>query len=272
LGAASAALVLTGGGMDDIFKTRPKSVAIIALGPSARDFVAQMCSKKGFLGIDEVWGVNTANRVYKLDKCFIMDDLRVLEKRYPDWANELRNEKTPIVTCKAYDDYPTSVAYPLKAVIDACEDDYFSTSVAYQIGLAIMMGVRELYVYGADYYYPNAIAVESGLGCVGYLLGLAKGKGVEFKVPNSSTLLDAHLAYQDENGDVRRKLYGYDYNPGDAFTKVQAGSQDQWQHKFAQKAYMENMKLQIDKAQKEKKEQKKAEKQDQGSQLKVVEQ
>jgi hypothetical protein len=231
--------------MHDAFKTGAKSVAIVALGPSSRDFVAQMCSKKGFLGVDEVWGVNTANRCYNLDKVFIMDDLKVVERRYPDWSAELKREKIPIITCKQYDDYPSSVAYPLQQVIDLVEDDYFSTTVAYQIGLAILMGIKDLYIYGADYYYPNAIAVESGLGCVGYLLGIAKGKGVNFKVPNSSTLMDAHLAYQTEDGGVKRKLYGYDYNPGDAFARVAAGEGDEWDHKFAQKDYLGKLKQQM---------------------------
>lgn len=241
--------------MHEAFKTGAKSVAIIALGPSSRDFVSQMCSKKGFLGVDEIWGVNTANRCYRLDKVFIMDDLKVVERRYPDWSTELKREKIPIITCKQYDDYPTSVAYPLKQVIDAVEDDFFSTTVAYQIGLAILMKVKELYIYGADYYYPNAIAVESGLGCVGYLLGIAKGKGINFKVPNSSTLMDAHLAYQDTvDGEqvVRRKLYGYDYNPGDSFAKVQAGEGDEWDHKIAQKDYLGKIKMQVQEAKKAK--------------------
>ncbi len=236
--------------MHEAFKTGAKSVAIIALGPSSRDYVAQMCSKKGFLGVDEVWGVNTANRCYRLDKVFIMDDLKVVERRYPDWGSELRREKIPIITCKEYEDYPSAVAYPLKEVIDIVEDDYFSTTVAYQIGLAILMGVKDLYIYGADYYYPNAIAVESGLGCVGYLLGIAKGKGVNFKVPNTSTLMDAHLAYQDENGSVRRKLYGYDYNPGDSFAKVQAGQGDEWDQKISQKDYLGKIKMQVAEAKK----------------------
>lgn len=234
--------------MHEAFKTGAKSVAIIALGPSSRDYVSQMCSKKGFLGVDEVWGVNTANRCYRLDKVFIMDDLKVVERRYPDWSSELKREKVPIITCKQYDDYPSSVEYPLRPVIDAVEDDYFSTTVAYQIGLAILMKVKELYIYGADYYYPNAIAVESGLGCVGYLLGIAKGKGINFKVPNSSTLMDAHLAYQTATGGVRRKLYGYDYNPGDSYAKVQAGEGDEWDNKFAQKDYLGKLKMEIGKA------------------------
>lgn len=239
--------------MHEVFNTGAKSVAIIALGPSSRDYVSQMCSKKGFLGVDEVWGVNTAQRCYRLDKVFIMDDLKVVERRYPEWGAELKREKVPIITCKAYEDYPASVAFPLQEVIDSVEDDYFSTSVAYQIGLAIMMGVKDLYIYGADYYYPNAIAVESGLGCVGYLLGIAKGKGINFKVPNSSTLMDAHLAYQtEEDGKtvVKRKLYGYDYNPGDSFQKIQEGRGDEWDQKFSQKDYLGKLKMQVAEAKK----------------------
>ena len=221
--------------------TRPRSVALIGLGPSLREYLHDSFRKKNVFHVDEVWGINTAHRPLKVDKIWTMDDLHgTLSHNYSDWANELRLETKPIITCKQYDDFPTSVAYPIDAVQDYYKSDFFNTTIAYALAYAGFIGVETLYIYGIDFYYPNAQMVESGLGGASYWLGRIEEKGVRYKIPASSTLLDAHMTQFDEKDGrhvARRMRYGYDYNPQDAKRKVQMGSEDPALIAAAGKAY-----------------------------------
>ena len=57
-------------------ETRPKSVALVALGPSYRDFVNARIAKKNSQRFDEIWVVNSGLEVFKADKIFTIEALR----------------------------------------------------------------------------------------------------------------------------------------------------------------------------------------------------
>jgi hypothetical protein len=218
--------------------TRPKTVAIVGLGPSVRDYMAERFRKKHLNHVDEVWMINTGYRAFNADKIFIMDDLRNgIAHNYPDWSNELKTVTTPIITCRQYDEYPSSVAYPLEAVVKSFNSDYFSVTPAYMVALAMLMKVETVYLYGIDFHYPNAVIVERGAGCVSYWLGRAEEHGVRYKIPAASTLLDANIIEENTEGGAKRLLYGYDYNPQDAKRRVENGDQDPSTVAIAQNSY-----------------------------------
>lgn len=222
-------------------ETRPKSVAVIGLGPSHSEYFNARCSKKDYLSVDEVWTINSAINALKADKAFCMDDLRHIERIYPAWSTILRRSTTPIITCYAYDDWPNAYAYPIEEVCDNLKDDLFTNTVAYIIGYAIYIKVKELYMFGCDFMYPDMKSVESGLQSVGYMLGIARERGVHYYIPNTSTLLDAHLVNEQtgikdkESGKLRRPLYGYHYNPGEAARAAMRGNADILEKKIVAK-------------------------------------
>jgi len=156
--------------------------------------------------------------------------------RYPAWAERMKSETTPIITCRAYPEYPSAVAYPLDDVMNCVMDDWFTNTVAYAIGYAILTQVEEIYLFGCDFMYPGSHVVEPGADCCSYLLGLATGRGVKWKLPMTSTLMDSHLCQQDKEGKLARPLYGYDYNPGDCRSKVEAGTASELEKLLARKA------------------------------------
>lgn len=212
--------------------TRPKTVAMVGLGPSLREYTAESFGKKNLTHFDEVWGINTAYRSLKCDKIWLMDDLKNgIAHNYPDWANELKLEKTPIITSRQYDEFPSSVPYPLDDIVEHFHSDYFDVTPAYMIAYAAYIKVETLFCFGIDFHYPNAQVVETGLGCTSYWLGRAEEHGVHYKVPNTSTLMSANLVMEEKDeqtGKVRarRMLYGYDYNPQDAKRQVERGNTD----------------------------------------------
>ena len=217
--------------------SRPKTVCLLGLGPSSKEWMSEMARKKNLTHVDEVWGINTAHRAWSVDRIWMMDDLRRICERYPDWANELKLLKTPIFTCRQYPDFPSSVAIPIDDMCKKIGDNYMNTTVAYAIAYAIYLEVETMYIYGCDFWYPNAAITESGLGGAAYMLGIAKERGVKFKIPNTSTLLDSHLVRMDKNGRPFRPMYGYDYNPQDEKRKVEAGRGDEHTRALADTAY-----------------------------------
>lgn len=211
-------------------ETRPESVIILALGPSNVSYVIEKSKKKNIFRSDEVWVCNTAINAFLADKAFIMDDLKRLERRFPEWSAYLKTSKVPIITSKAYEDYPSSIALPIEAMVKDLGDDFFSTSVAYMVAYAAYIRVRFLYLFGCDFYYPNSGAYESGSSCVAYWLGVARERGVRFKIPHNSSFLDANLSKIEEGKAGRRYMYGYDYNPQESKDRIDYGQATQMDH------------------------------------------
>ena len=89
-------------------------------------------------------------------------------------------------------------------------DDVFNqNTVAYMVAFAMLIEVKEVSIFGADFVYPNGNFAEAGGQAVAFLLGLAKFFGMQFKIPQSSTLLYCHNVKNMGNGVIGRPPYGY---------------------------------------------------------------
>lgn len=190
----------------------PEHVVIVGLGPSAEQYV-DLTKRLGgrHKYCDEVWVINALGNVLQADRVFHMDDVRIQEiraKAEPDsniaamlpW---LKSHPGPVYTSRPHPDYPGLVAFPLEDVLNDLGYDYFNSTAAYAVALAIHIGVKKISIYGCDYTYPNAHDAEKGRGCVEYWLGYAAKCGIKISLPTKTTLLDAIHARQD-------RLYGYD--------------------------------------------------------------
>jgi len=197
-------------------------------------YLAARGKKKDFLAVDEVWVINSLIGTLEADKAFIMDDLRDIESRYPAWANTLKLTDVPIITCREYPEYPTAEAYPIQEVQAFLNDDWFTNTVAYAVGYAALIGVQDFYMFGCDFKYPGSSAVEAGHDNVCYLLGLARSKGLRYRIPQQSTLMDTNLA-QLQDGQLKRPLYGYDFNPGDCANRVAVGRATEMDKQLAER-------------------------------------
>lgn len=197
----------------------PEVVALIAMGTSRMNYIAQAMKAGGPLGIaDETWVVNKLGSVYQHDLVFRMDDLRKPRKcnlqkgtnkengrfindTQEDW---MKIHDKPIITSTAYPEYPTSVSYPLEGVINTIGYSYFITTPAYAAAFAIHIGVKHLKIYGCDYTYNHSQAVaEAGRGNLEFILGIGITKGMKVEVASSSTLLGTNLG-------INEQLYGYE--------------------------------------------------------------
>lgn len=185
---------------------------MVGLGPSANAFWLENAQFNTPRPYDEVWVVNRAALAFRHDVAFDMHDLRQLVKQYPqEWPRFAQAEK-PIVTLSHYPEFPTTIPYPIREVLEFCEHDVLNSTPAYMVMYAAMIGVKEIQLYGMDFHYQDLDRAEAGGQGMAYALGLCQGKGIQYRIPSSSSLLDAckvHLIEADGKQFAVRPLYGY---------------------------------------------------------------
>ena len=214
----------------------PKSVAIVAMGDSAGDYLrAAATVGDRRLVADETWCVNSMGSAIQHDLLFHMDDLKVQETK-TDWSPYVKGTLAYLkthpffLTSKAYDDYPGSHPYPLDKVLKAFGVPYLNTTAAYAIAYALLIGVEKLLIFGFDFTYPNLHQGEQGRGCVEYWLGVATARGVQVVTGPNTTLLDAAEPWS-------KKIYGYGgYNvsneQGEIVLRPKESSEQELRYKF----------------------------------------
>ena len=196
-----------------ILDPMPRKVCIVALGASALEYMQSMVGQELQAEFDQVWTLNMGLRIFRHDVLWVMDDLRLQAKNYPAYGRLLAQHDRPIITSTSYPEFPMSVRFPIEQVTEALGDDYFTNTVCYAVALAMVGGVKELTLYGADFWYPKSDArEEGGMNCA-YFLGLARHFGMTFHIPQASTLLSSYLARQGKDGNLHRMLYGYAKQP-----------------------------------------------------------
>lgn len=153
-------------------------VAIVGLSPASHDLTP-------YDGSCEVWGLPWDDYWPRFDRHFEMHDLRLLQsahsRRKEGYFDRLRD-------CpKLYmqQGWEHAQAFP-KDEVATTTGDYFNSSIAYMMALAIHEGAEWIGLYGVDmkdgeeygYQKPN----------LEYLIGLARGKGIEVFIPEVSPL------------------------------------------------------------------------------------
>jgi hypothetical protein len=191
---------------------KPYCVAIVAMGPSHAEYVSECLNKSSRWAVaDETWAINAMGGVIGHDRLICMDALPYFAKAardknpalagYKDW---LHLHPGPIYTQQVYDGFPGSVEYPLDDVVKACGFPYFNNTVAYAIGLAILMKVEHIKLYGCDFTAGQHADGQTGRACVEYWISYAITKKIKVTIAATSTLCD------QKSG---RKLYGYSSPP-----------------------------------------------------------
>jgi|GEM_PF-482884 len=190
----------------------PEHVAIVGLGPSAREYFDTVIRIGGRSALcDEVWGINALGDVLDCDRIFHMDDVRIQEIRAAERPNGnianmlkwMRTHPGPIYTSRPHPDYPGLVEFPLQDVLNDFGYEYFNSTAAYAIVYAMHIGVKKITFWGFDFTYPNAHHAEKGRACCEYWIGYGRARGLQVAVTTKSTLLDACEP-------AGKRLYGYD--------------------------------------------------------------
>lgn len=191
-------------------------ISIIGLSPSTRHLVPD----------SEIWALPW-DREYapRASRLFEMHDRGLLEQpeslRPLSYFKDLAEMPQPIYMQRHWEDIPTSVPFPLDEVERSVfsgfprarwssQKDWYNSSPAYMIALAIHEGVESIGLYGIDVLDDSEYAYETP--CLEYLIGLAIGRGIEVVIPEGPTALGKFRGSGIKLGTmepVYKDRYGY---------------------------------------------------------------
>ncbi len=198
--------------LQEMCETKPKSVTLLGLGISRMAWGDSLVQSALADRRDEVWVVNYGMAIFRHDKVFLMDDMRYQAERLPAYGKVMREHDRPIITSTPYPEFPMSVRYPIEEIVKQIGDDLLNNTVPYAIAYAMCSGVKDIWLYGCDYHYPNSTQREEGGQAAAYLLGMGRHFGMTFHLPEQTTFMGAYTA-KNVDGQARRPLYGYIKQP-----------------------------------------------------------
>jgi hypothetical protein len=137
--------------------------------------------------------------------------------RKPDYVETL-GQYHLVYMQQHWHDIPGSVPYPLDAVRETVfkdfprwdQDDWYNSSPAYMIALAVHMGAEEIGLWGVDVLDESEYQYERP--CLEFLIGLAVGRGIKVTLPEGPTALGKFRGKGIKFGTmnpVYNKRYGY---------------------------------------------------------------
>lgn len=193
----------------------PNHIAIVAFGPTSAfylDAAKKEGNRKRFA--DFVISINAMGSVIQSDLVFHMDDVRIQQIRAdadPDghvaglleWVKEYRGR---VMTSRGHPDYPHLEELPLEDMLNEFQGGYINNTAAAALAYAIYLKPKEISLWGMDYTFPNSHKNERGRACVEYWMGRAQERGILFRLPPKTSLMDS---FEDSASDEAR-FYGYD--------------------------------------------------------------
>jgi hypothetical protein len=170
----------------------------------------------------EIWTLNEAYKLLdpagiprtRINRWFEIHNRNSPSKATPEHINFLQTCNIPVYMQEHYDDIPSSVPFPFKETVTWLKDKghigyrYFTNSISWMIGLAIMEGFQEIWVVGVDMAQDEATNGTSEYAyqkpSCEYMLGVAE-KYAKVWVPDDCDLLYCENLYgleSDNNNNV----------------------------------------------------------------------
>lgn len=139
----------------------------------------------------QVWALPWRNRTPGIARFFEMHD----RARWPTgdhgerYLARLRALTVPVAMIRQHPDIPTSEPYPLAMVADCIGRDYFASSIAYMVALAVTERADEIGLWGVDMDAEDEYRQQRPN--LEWLLGLAEGRGIRVTLPEGCPLLSS---------------------------------------------------------------------------------
>lgn len=165
-----------------------------------------------------IWGLNRLHQqdwFKRGDVMFQIHPIKYLQecvglsegdREHYDWLTQ--EHPFPIYCQKKYAEFPSSVEYPIKEMRSKFGDFYTST-LAYMMALAIDQGYNHFELYGFDMEAETEYKHQRD--SAEYFIGLAEGMGLDVFLPQNSALLKGGLgmyAYETTEVGFRQLLEG----------------------------------------------------------------
>ena len=133
-----------------------------------------------------MWGLPWDAYAHQYDRLFEMHDRSLWERRGPEYLERLQDLYVPIYMQRYQKDVPASKAYPL-ARTNALVGDYYGSSIAYMLALAILEKAERISIWGVQLDAASIFGHERPN--LEYLIGFARGRGIAVDVAQPSALL-----------------------------------------------------------------------------------
>ena len=166
----------------------------------------------------EIWTVNNLHQfVPRQDRIF------EIHQRWT-WDGQLHGQPAdehvkfmqtcgiPVYNCQVFPDIPTSIRFPIELMTEEFgmprtgfvnpthKDGYWTNSISMMIALAIYEQFELIEIYGVDMAVGTEYN-EQRPSCE-YYIGIAKGRGIEVRLPAECDLLKARFVYGFEDDKI----------------------------------------------------------------------
>lgn len=180
--------------------SRPLKVAIVGTAPST-------CHKAPYNNESwQIWslGANAAAGA-RYDLWFEMHTKDVLLNvgSWEPMSQFFKDAGEKLILAHPMPEFPKAKIYPIDK-IKAEFGEYFTSSIAYMIALAIHMKATEIGLWGIDMLDDEEYGRQKA--CCEYLLGIARGMGIKIYLPPQSPLLRAERMYAYEYCELSAEM------------------------------------------------------------------
>lgn len=188
----------------------PDSVLVVALGPSKFDLIEYQTAHEpdqGLQQVDEVWGINAGGNWLSgrvaYDVLWVLDYLDGECARAPAYGRQLeawaKRHQRPVITSDA-GGRDWALEYPLEWVVQKLAAynpavPYFHNSIPLVLAYAWAIGVRRLYLWGADYSHESSKRREADRPNAEYWVGWCRALGMEVWMPDTTTLCNSSQGF-----------------------------------------------------------------------------
>tara|TARA_Y100000310_G_scaffold180719_1_gene180646 strand:- start:1101 stop:1688 length:588 start_codon:yes stop_codon:yes gene_type:complete len=169
-----------------------RQVAVVGLAPSTHDEAPYADPHW------EMWGLPWDEEGWPyFDRLLDIHPLECIREATPSfyrrgYEDRLRELEAPLYMQEAYPDIPNALEYPLQEV-SSVVGDYYNSSIAYLLGMAIAEKVDKIGLWGVDMNSKGAAGHANEYrderpNCE-YMLGFAHARGIETYLPDACPLL-----------------------------------------------------------------------------------
>ncbi len=177
-----------------------KKIALVGTSPS--------CWRDAPFGDDswEIWSVSGCyeaipryNAWFELHK-----EEEVLTGMAPAYTEFCKEAGDKLFVFEKMQRFPEATLFPRNEIL-AEFGEYFTSSIAWMLGLAISMKPQEIGLWGIDMISPDN-EYHRQRACCEYYVGLAKGKGIKVTIPEKSALCKGGLYPSKSMIDVNTRI------------------------------------------------------------------
>jgi len=145
----------------------------------------------------EMWATTSICRHFperapRVDLWFEMHPEEIFEKAHRDWWDWALEKQPRVMMQDVHPRLSLSEKYPLEEMVSRF-GRYFTSSIAYMLALAIDRRAASIDIYGVDMQAGHEYHHQRP--CCEYLIGQARGLGIEVFVPEYSALVKADALY-----------------------------------------------------------------------------